>query len=153
MKTQGAKAVHYESGPNMTPLVDVVMVILIFLMLAGTFGGQEHYLVSSAPISGNGPSGEMANVVNVDEPIRITVDNATGDHFIARADRMTASDGPTLTAALTKLRHDMISAGKHSSDLQIQIAPGHAVKYEHVMAVQEAAMSAQFEKIGFVTAH
>ena len=38
MKLQGAKQVHYDSGPNMTPLVDVVMVILIFLMLAGSFG-------------------------------------------------------------------------------------------------------------------
>jgi biopolymer transport protein ExbD len=37
MKLKGAKAVHYDSGPNMTPLVDVVMVILIFLMLAGSF--------------------------------------------------------------------------------------------------------------------
>ena len=33
MKIQGAKKVHYDAGPNMTPLVDVVMVILIFLML------------------------------------------------------------------------------------------------------------------------
>ena len=24
MKVQGAKKVHYDSGPNMTPLVDVV---------------------------------------------------------------------------------------------------------------------------------
>ena len=41
MKMKGAKQVHYESGPNMIPLVDVVMVILIFLMLAGTFGGDH----------------------------------------------------------------------------------------------------------------
>ena len=27
MRIKGAKAVHYDSGPNMTPLVDVVMVI------------------------------------------------------------------------------------------------------------------------------
>ena len=38
MRIQGARKVHYDSGPNMTPLVDVVMVILIFLMLAGSFG-------------------------------------------------------------------------------------------------------------------
>ena len=43
-----------NSGPNMTPLVDVVMVILIFLMLAGSFGATEHYIVSSMPV---GPKG------------------------------------------------------------------------------------------------
>jgi biopolymer transport protein ExbD len=32
MKLNSSKKGHYESGPNMTPLVDVVMVILIFLM-------------------------------------------------------------------------------------------------------------------------
>ena len=31
MKVSGAKQVHYDSGPNMTPLVDVVMVILMIL--------------------------------------------------------------------------------------------------------------------------
>ena len=49
MKIAGAKKVHYDSGPNMTPLVDVVMVILIFLMLCGSFGGMERYLVSNLP--------------------------------------------------------------------------------------------------------
>ena len=50
MKIKGAKAVHYESGPNMTPLVDVVMVILIFLMLTGSFGAAAHFMPSSMPI-------------------------------------------------------------------------------------------------------
>src|SRR4051794_34290957 len=54
MKIKGAKAVHYESGPNMTPLVDVVMVILIFLMLTGSFGAAAHFLPSSMPIKQTG---------------------------------------------------------------------------------------------------
>src|SRR5687767_11953834 len=54
MKIKGAKKVHYDSGPNMTPLVDVVMVILIFLMLAGSFGATTHYLTSNLPISKGG---------------------------------------------------------------------------------------------------
>jgi biopolymer transport protein ExbD len=57
MKLKGAKAVHYDSGPNMTPLVDVVMVILIFLMLAGSFGGATHYLMSKASIKTKGAGG------------------------------------------------------------------------------------------------
>ena len=54
MKIKGAKAVHYDSGPNMTPLVDVVMVILIFLMLTGSFGAAAHFLPSSMPIKDKG---------------------------------------------------------------------------------------------------
>src|SRR5271170_2583141 len=48
MKIRGAKQFHYDAGPNMIPLVDIVMVILIFLMLAGNFGEAEHYLVNNA---------------------------------------------------------------------------------------------------------
>ena len=29
MRVQSANKVHYDSGPNMTPLVDIVMVILM----------------------------------------------------------------------------------------------------------------------------
>ena len=50
MTVKASKQVHYDSGPNMTPLVDVVMVILIFLMLAGSFGTAEHFMASSVPI-------------------------------------------------------------------------------------------------------
>src|SRR4051794_25813632 len=58
MKVSGAKKVHYDSGPNMTPLVDVVMVILIFLMLAGSFGTAEHFMVSKTPIHAQGATAE-----------------------------------------------------------------------------------------------
>src|SRR5580693_695554 len=54
MKISGAKKVHYDSGPNMTPLVDIVMVILIFLMLAGSFNQMEHYLMSDVPLQAKG---------------------------------------------------------------------------------------------------
>src|SRR4051812_5653984 len=54
MKLRGAKAGHYDSGPNMNPLVDVVMVILIFLMLTGSFGAAAHFLPSSMPIKATG---------------------------------------------------------------------------------------------------
>src|SRR5205809_671221 len=63
MKIRGAKKIHYDSGPNMTPLVDIVMVILIFLMLAGSFAGAEHYLVSNVPFSKQGAGGAICKSV------------------------------------------------------------------------------------------
>src|SRR4249919_1277361 len=54
MKIRVSQKVHYDSGPNMTPLVDVVMVILIFLMLTGSFGAASHFLPSTMPIKEKG---------------------------------------------------------------------------------------------------
>src|SRR4051812_38395572 len=109
MKMKGAKAVHYESGPNMTPLVDVVMVILIFLMLAGQFGGAEHYLASTMPLVKGGTGGEPGNAVSVDEPIEIRVDSSQ-DRFIARGNTINATDGKVLYQQLDSLRNRMNAA-------------------------------------------
>ncbi|MCP2732564.1 biopolymer transporter ExbD, partial [Limnofasciculus baicalensis] len=38
---------HY--GPNMTPMVDVVMVILVFFMASAVFLGPEWYLKTAIP--------------------------------------------------------------------------------------------------------
>jgi len=157
MKMKGAKAVHYESGPNMTPLVDVVMVILIFLMLAGQFGGAEHYLASNMPLVKGGSGGEPGNSVSIDEPVEIRVDSTSPDHFVARGNTINATDGAALYGQLQALRARMgaalKAAGKKESDISVKIAPGRSVRFQHVVTVQEAAMRAGFEKIGFASAH
>src|SRR6476469_5679414 len=82
MKIKGAKSVHYDSGPNMTPLVDVVMVILIFLMLTGSFGAASHFLPSTMPITKSG-KGSQTNVPNTDPP-KLTIKMFTqGETFVA----------------------------------------------------------------------
>ena len=83
MKIRVSQKVHYDSGPNMTPLVDVVMVILIFLMMAGSFVGSEHFLVSNLPISQAGVGGVAPPPGFIpDEPIEIRVDARPGGSFL-----------------------------------------------------------------------
>src|SRR5688572_19608540 len=73
MKVSAAKQVHYESGPNMTPLVDVVMVILIFLMLAGSFGTGEKYMVTQAAMKDQGVMSDKVADPNVIPPALVNV--------------------------------------------------------------------------------
>lgn len=154
MKIRGAKQVHYDSGPNMTPLVDVVMVILIFLMLAGSFVGSEHYLASNLPVTATGPGNEPPPQGYIpDEPLDIRVDSPTPGRFIATAGQIRTDDVQVLTAQLTKMRQQLNDAGKATDQIQVKIGPARNVKYRFLVSVYEAAMRAGFTKIAFATAH
>src|SRR5215213_4965659 len=105
MKIKGAKQVHYDSGPNMTPLVDVVMVILIFLMLAGSFEKGGWFLQSQMPIKKEGGAGAPPDPSKIpDEPMEIRVDNS-GEGFVARVGDVTVrGDRALLKAKLEEKR-------------------------------------------------
>ena len=153
MKLNVSRGVHYESGPNMTPLVDVVMVILIFLMLAGSFGGAEHYLTSNIPLTQKGLSSAPPPPGWVpDEPLEIRVD-PIGDGFRATAGRIRASDAATLTAQLATMREELNRAGTATNKVQVVISPSKNVQYDHLIRVYESALNAKFEKVAFATAH
>lgn len=163
MKIKGAKAVHYDAGPNMTPLVDVVMVILIFLMLTGSFGAAAHFLPSSMPIKVTG-HGELRpdQIPKMPDPqleIFISPKSSDGTIYSARL-----SDGQefingvspatkrTLVEALVAKRKAHEAGGKTADTLQVVLCPKLDTRMDHLMAVYEMAMKAECPKIGFQSA-
>jgi biopolymer transport protein ExbD len=152
MRMRGAKAVHYDSGPNMTPLVDVVMVILIFLMLAGSFSGAEHYLVSTTPVTKTG-TGKNTSLVPDQVQYTITVDSPAPDRFIARAGDLATNDLNALESALNRKRRAFNAAGTATDKIQVIIAPGRLVQYRFLIDVYQAALQAQFTKVSFQQSH
>ncbi|HEX4123547.1 MAG TPA: biopolymer transporter ExbD [Tepidisphaeraceae bacterium] len=155
MKLKGAKAVHYDSGPNMTPLVDVVMVILIFLMLAGSFGGTTHYLMSKAGIKPKGVSHQAlppGYVPDIDLDLQIS-NNPDGPGFVARINNSPTGTGDeaTLAATLSAKYKNFLAAGEKPEHLEVVLYPARNVKYEYVVQVYQAALQAQFQKVAFAT--
>lgn len=166
MRISGAKQVHYESGPNMTPLVDVVMVILIFLMLAGSFGGVERYLTSNVPIKQSGVGGAPVENTVPDTPLEVRVDRNRADpsKFDVRAGRIAMTiDAATqeawmqqmesLTSALVQMRQELNAAGSTDDKIQVEIHPHKEVPYAHAIHVFEAVTDAKFQKISFAQSH
>ena len=155
MKMKGAKAVHYDAGPNMTPLVDVVMVILIFFMLAGNFGDKDQYLASSVPIKQKGVPIPNQTVPD-DVELKITVDPTdNGNSYSARLEGVesTFTDANQLTTVLSQKLAAYLAVGKKPDDIQVLISPAGAVRYSYTIQVYAAALAATAEqggkKLGF----
>jgi biopolymer transport protein ExbD len=150
MKLRAAGRGHYDSGPNLTPLVDIVMVILIFLMLAGKFGTSEHFLSSNIPIAARGvgavapPPGYVP-----DEPLEIRVESPMPDQFVARVGTIEARTGAELRQRLAEMRTKLAETGTTVDKVQVIISPGKTVKYRFLIEVYEAALGSGFTKVGF----
>ncbi|MFZ4431104.1 MAG: biopolymer transporter ExbD [Phycisphaerales bacterium] len=56
-RNRSARATHESHyGPNMTPMVDVVMVILIFFMASAAILGPEWFIKSNLPVMAAAPA-------------------------------------------------------------------------------------------------
>jgi biopolymer transport protein ExbD len=150
MRIKGAGAVHYDSGPNMTPLVDVVMVILIFLMLAGSFSGADHYLQSNIPFTGTG-AGQVAPPPGFvpDEPLVIDVSAPVPGHWVARVGQIQVDNLDELVAQLSGMRQGFVKSGTPIDKVIVVVSPMRNVKYQSVIDVYQAALTAEFTKVSF----
>jgi len=162
MRVQSAKKVHYDSGPNMTPLVDVVMVILIFLMLAGTFAGAEQYISSNMPITQTGalPKEDLPTDKPLpDPPVQIFVDSYGTGYTAYVAGLPKVRDGEALRSQLVQTlnklgkAHPNASGKMVDSDTPIQISPDMTAKWQFLIDVYQSALEAGFTKVGFATSH
>jgi biopolymer transport protein ExbD len=148
----GGKLGH--GGPNMTPMVDVVMCILIFFMLGSSFATPELYLTSNTPTS---PTGGLSDTAVSDKlpPVTKRIQlQRLGDETIAKAfdaaatsDLVTLSADPNSTASLPDLLR--VKQPLMSKDVQIIIAPEPHVPYKDVLAAYDACVNAHFEHVAF----
>ena len=156
MKIEGAKQVHYDSGPNMTPLVDIVMVILIFLMLAGSFEKDTHFLTSEATVQSKGGVGGVTPPPGFvpDEQLIVQVDPDPQYGFkVIAGDIRSAGDPRSLLAAFKRKREAYAAAGTPKEKIQVVLSPSGVIRYEHLAAVYEAALLADFVKVNFAKSH
>ena len=156
MRIHGSKNVHYDSGPNMTPLVDIVMVILIFLMLAGVLSGTEHYLVSEIPAGAGRPTGPPP----LPSPeFQIFVDPAgPGLALYKPAGQDAVNDTQLLASRLVTVRDQLGKARRgekgqwFDSTTRVVLIPRDDVAWQPLIDGYQAALEAGFTKVSFALA-
>jgi biopolymer transport protein ExbD len=116
---------------NMTPLVDVMLVLLIIFII--TIPVMKHSVNVDLPVAANQPQ------VILPQTIRLSVD-AQGQYYW--------NEGVVDEAALPGL---LKAEAEREPQPELHIRGDKAVRYERVAQVMAAAQRAGLRKIGFVT--
>lgn len=130
---------HY--GPNMTPMVDVVMVILVFFMASAVFLGPEWFIRTAIP-QVKPAAAAPANPEKKTLRIHLT---KLGDEARATID---AGEPMTLAQVETALA---AAAKTHTpANLTVVVTPAPDSPYESVVAVHEFCQRLGISRIGIV---
>jgi len=142
-------------GPNMTPMVDVVMVILVFFMASAAFIGSQWFLKAAVV-----PEAKAAPTTPPPPP-------AQDDPFALPPARVhvtleTSETGETLATALDQTRVPLedflvrvaaMPRGAETSALEVLVQPAASVPYNDVIRVHEAYHAVGVTKVGIGVAH
>jgi biopolymer transport protein TolR len=119
------------SEPNVTPLVDVMLVLLIVFMVAAP--------LLTAGVSVDLPATESSALPGQDEPLSVTV-TREGKVYLQESEIAVDQLGPRLQAVTQRNR-----------EARIFVRGDRSVDYGQVMAVMGAIHSAGFTKVALLT--
>lgn len=134
-----------ERVPNLAPMVDIIMVILIFFMLGASFKLiVEGYLQTDLDPR-SGPGGGAAVEINPVVKVALeSVNNGENVNVYVMAEKMTGDGFAALREHLaTKLRQGADPTSP------VVIAAHPSVKWKHVVRAMDAAVAAKFENVQF----
>jgi biopolymer transport protein ExbD len=143
MRTVHLSRISCENMPNMTPLVDVVMVILIFLMLAGTFAGKTRFLMSHSLIA------RSRSRPNDGIDLDVMISRAADGGYIVHSGKIITQSSNVLTTELTNQRRAFERAGTDLKEVPVVLHPTSKVRYDQVIEVYQAALKAGFSRVMF----
>lgn len=143
MARRGFPLAHADI-PNLAPMVDVVMVILIFFMLGTTFAISEGVLPTRLP-SRIGPGGEAK--VTIIPAVRIGLleaDAGSRCEIVVMGHTLAENSFDALRLLLEAKR---LAGADTSGRILIGAEPG--VKYQYVISAMDACVRAGFGNIQF----
>ncbi|MCW5764453.1 MAG: biopolymer transporter ExbD [Phycisphaeraceae bacterium] len=131
-------------GPNMTPMVDVVMVILVFFMVSAAFVGPEWFLRTVLPApAGAGRAGTPDPTVR---PVRIDVTlSVVGGSTVATGQGLTDASLERMAEALAEAAR--LAGDQVKQAVEVVLRPQGAVPYRDIIRLHEAAQRAGIERI------
>ncbi|MEO0480253.1 MAG: biopolymer transporter ExbD [Planctomycetota bacterium] len=121
----------YE-GPNLTPLIDVVFLLLIFFLAATTFASDEVQLDLELPQAQNGQEDRQRQELVIE----------------LLADGTTRVDGREVTKQ--GLEQKLRAVAARDPESPVRIRGDAAVEHRHLVAALDACRGASLRKVGIV---
>jgi biopolymer transport protein ExbD len=121
---------------NLIPMIDVLLVILIFLMVTTSYGKFSELQINLPQANGND------STVPLSKPITVAVD--ASEHYAINGARSNFKDPHEFAQALRK------AAGKQDDPVIVINADAKAA-HQSVIAIMEAAREAGYGRITFTT--
>lgn len=137
-------------GPNMTPMVDVVMVILVFFMASAAFLGPEWFLRSLVPKPPSPGAGEVAPPPKGVDPLalppvrqEITLRVDESGKTLANGLGKEGLDIPQMLAAV-----EAFAEGTAKDKIEVLIRPAPNVPYRDVVRLHEGCEKTGIGRVG-----
>jgi biopolymer transport protein ExbD len=124
-----------ELEMNLVPLIDVLLVIIIFLVVSATFSRTSELQINLPTAEANSPQ---------EKPLVITVDVDAGGHYMVNGAEVSGGNVDEIASALTKA----VGSGKEPT---IVINADAKTTHQSVINVMEAARVANYTHITFAT--
>jgi biopolymer transport protein ExbD len=144
---QALYAMHY--GPNMTPMVDVVMVILIFFMASAVVLGPEWFVRTNLPkrdtASTPRPESQPLRL-----SVRLTHDAPADDPSAPRTTLVQFNDDAPVTLAVALAALQPAMQGRPADEVVMLITPDRDVPYEDVVQLHAACQGLGITRVGLV---
>jgi biopolymer transport protein ExbD len=126
---------HEELEMNLVPLIDVLLVIIIFLVVSATFSRTSELQINLPTAEANSPQ---------DKPLVVTVEvDATG-RYMVNGKAVDSADVASIASALTQ-------AAGNGKEPTIVINADAKTTHQSVINVMEAARQANYTHITFAT--
>ncbi len=126
---------HEELEMNLVPLIDVLLVIIIFLVVSATFSRTSELQINLPTAEANAPQ---------EKPLVITVEVDAAGRYVVNGTEVTEANVDSIAAAMTKAVGD----GKEPT---IVINADAKTTHQSVVNVMEAARQANYTRITFAT--
>lgn len=124
-----------ELEMNLVPLIDVLLVIIIFLVVSATFSRTSELQINLPTAEANSPQ---------DKPLIITVEVDAGGRYMVDGNEVAGGDISAIASALTK-------AAGNGKEPTIVINADAKATHQSVVNVMEASRQANYTHITFAT--